>query len=53
MAPMQSALHISHVLDTFDENGTLLKGNLDERLPKVVDQLLWWTKALKSAREKS
>ncbi len=53
MAPIREAIHISHVLDTIDENGTLLQGHYNERLIKVLDQLLWWTKALKTAREKA
>lgn len=52
MAPMREAVHISHVLDTIDEKGNLLKGHYNERLTVVIDELLWWTKALKEAREK-
>ncbi len=53
MVPMREAVHISHVLDTIDENGNLLKGHYNERVDKVVEQLLWWAKALKAARDKS
>ncbi len=53
MAPMQAAVHISHVLDTIDENGILLKGNYNQRLADVMEQLLWWAQALKTARDKS
>lgn len=53
MAPMQAAVHISHVLDTIDENGKLLKGHFNQRVVTVVEQLLWWAEALKTAREKS
>lgn len=53
MAPIRDAVHISHVLDTIDENGTLLQGHYNERLSKALDQLLWWAKALKPAREKA
>ncbi len=52
MAPMRAAIHISHVLDTIDENGNLLKGHLNERVIEVVKELLWWADALKTAREK-
>jgi len=48
---LQMAVHIAHVLDSIDEDGNLLQGGYDKRLPVVLDQLLWWTKALKSARE--
>lgn len=53
MAPMEAAVHISHVLDTIDENGNLITGHYNERIVKVMKQLLWWTEALKSARDKS
>lgn len=52
MAPISKAMHISSVLSTIDENGILLKGVYGKQLPNVVDQLLWWAKALKTAREK-
>lgn len=52
MAPMREAVHISNVLDTIDEKGNLLKGHYNERVAKVIDELVWWTKALKTAREK-
>ncbi len=51
MAPMREAVHISHVLDTIDEKGTLLKGHYNERVITVVEELLWWAKALKTARD--
>ncbi len=52
MAPVSYAIHITYVLDTIDENGKLLKGHFNERLIDLMDDLLWWTKALKAAREK-
>lgn len=51
MAPMREAIHISHVLNTIDEQGNLLKGHLNERVVIVMEQLLWWAKALKTARD--
>lgn len=53
MAPLREAVHISHVLDTIDKDGNLLKGHYNERVVTVVKELLWWTKALKEARERS
>lgn len=53
MAPMHQAIHISYVLDTIDENGNLIKGHFNERLVTLMDELIWWTKALKTARDKS
>ncbi len=51
MADMQKAVHIRNVLDTLDENGKLLQGHYAEQLNGVMEQLLWWTKALKAAKE--
>lgn len=53
MAPIRESVHISHILETIDENGNLQKGHYNERVVKVVEELLWWSRALKSAREKS
>lgn len=53
MAPMQAAIHIGNVLQTIDENGKLLKGHYNERVAVIMEQLLWWAKALKTAREKA
>lgn len=53
MAPISHAIHINHVLDTLDEKGNALKGHYDERLVSLVDELLWWGRALKNARENS
>lgn len=52
MAPMQAALHIGRVAEAIDENGNLLQDGYNERVPVVVEQLLWWAKALKPARER-
>lgn len=43
----------TYVLDTLDENGKLLKGHFNERLQSLMEELLWWAKALKNARHKS
>lgn len=50
MAPMREALHISKILDTLDEEGNLLGSHINEKLEVTVAELLWWTKALKNAR---
>ncbi len=52
MAPMQEAVHIDHVLDTLNDNGMLLKGHYNERVVTMMEQLLWWAEALKTARGK-
>ena len=51
MVPCQAALHIAKVVDSIDEDGNLLDGGYDKRLEMVLTQLLWWTKALKNARD--
>lgn len=53
MAPINQAIHITYVLDTVDENGKLLKGHFNERLKSQLEELLWWAKALKTAREEN
>jgi len=51
MAPMREALHIANVLDYLDEDGQILHGHLNERLVPLVNELSWWAKALKAARD--
>lgn len=53
MAPIHSAIHITYILDTIDENGTLLQGHFNERVASLMNELLWWSEALKTARAKS
>lgn len=52
MAPLREAIHITYVLDTLDESGKVLKGHFNERLLKLVEELTWWARALKEARER-
>lgn len=52
MAPLREALHIDHVLDTIDEGGNQLKGHYSDKLTATINELLWWTEALKTARDK-
>lgn len=51
MSPLREAIHITYVLDTLDESGKLQQGHFNERLDTLIDELMWWTKALKTARE--
>lgn len=53
MAPMQAAVHIAGVLKAIDEAGNLQDERYSKRLGSVADQLSWWAKALKNARENS
>jgi NAD(P)H-dependent FMN reductase len=51
MAPMREAIHIANVLDYLDEDGQMLRGHLQERLDVLMNELEWWAKALKIARD--
>ncbi len=51
LAPTHTAVHITYILDTLDENGNVLKGHFNERLVGLIEELLWWTRALKNARD--
>lgn len=43
-------LSVHHVYSQYDENGLLKTESVQGDLPKLVDELLWWTNALKTAR---
>jgi len=51
MASMREAIHIADVMDYLNENGTTLRGHLNERLVLLMSELSWWAKALKAARD--
>lgn len=51
MAPLREAIHVTYVLDTIDEDGKLLQGHFNERLEKLMEELVWWANTLKTARE--
>lgn len=54
MAPIRNAVHIPQHWNLLDENGGLKTGALDpfkKSADTFLDQLLWWAKALKIARE--
>lgn len=53
MAPLREAIHITYVLDTISEDGELLQGHFNERLVKLMEELAWWSHALKTAREQA
>jgi len=46
-----SAFPISHVHNSFDDDGNALDGIYDERVIKFLDEFEWYTHALKLARE--
>jgi NAD(P)H-dependent FMN reductase len=54
MAPIRNAVHIPSFWTLLDEKGDLKDGALDpfkDTAGKFLDQLIWWAKALKNARE--
>jgi NAD(P)H-dependent FMN reductase len=53
MVPLREAIHITYVLDTLTEDGQVLKGHFNERFITLMDELQWYAKALKTAREDS
>ncbi|MBI2607876.1 MAG: NAD(P)H-dependent oxidoreductase [Candidatus Doudnabacteria bacterium] len=54
MAPIRSAVHIPSPWNMLDEQGNLKPGSLDpfqKSAENFLNQLIWWAKALKAARE--
>ncbi len=54
MAPIRNAVHIPSFWALLDEKENLKEGALDpfkDTAGKFLDQLIWWAKALKNARE--
>lgn len=53
MVPIESAIYFSDVENIFDEKGKFLKEETyHKRLKVFFDELIWYAKALKSARQK-
>jgi NAD(P)H-dependent FMN reductase len=53
MASVRNAVHINNPWNLVEADGSLKSGVLDEyenSAKGMIDQLLWWTKALKNAR---
>lgn len=56
MAPIRNAVHIPGHWNLLDEKGNLKSGALEpfaKSADALLTQLLWWARALKSAREQS
>lgn len=51
MAPIQFSVLLPLFSRLFDEKGDIKDEGYNERLKAMADQLLWWTNALKTARE--
>jgi len=54
MAPIRDAIHIGIFTgqSIFNEDGTMANTHENKKLSGMTDQLLWWSDALKTAREK-
>ncbi len=50
MAPIRIGIHISYFWEKFDEQGKLTEEHFSQQVQDLAEQLMWWTKALKSAR---
>lgn len=50
MAPIRNGIHIPTVWQQFDETGALKDAHTAQLVPTFFDQLMWWTNALKTAR---
>ena len=53
MAPIRNAVHIFEPWNMIDEQGRLKTASFEKSAGPMFDQLDWWAKALKAAREKS
>ena len=51
MTPIRESLYFKEARQLFDENSKLLDEAYIERVQKFLDELLWYAKALKQARE--
>ncbi len=50
MAPIRNAIYLPGVRGQFDERGALRNPQLAVKVGPLVEQLLWWSRALKTAR---
>ncbi len=51
MAPVEKSIVLTRISKQFNEDGTIADPSYNKRLLGVWDDLMWWTKALKTARE--
>ena len=51
MAPIRNAIYLPGVRGQFDEHGALRNPQLAGKAPLLVEQLLWWSRALQAARQ--
>lgn len=51
MVPIRAGVHIPNFWTLLDEKGNIKTETLQDNADIMIDQLLWWTKALRTARE--
>lgn len=52
MVPIREAIYFSSVKKLFDEKGIIQDQSYEAKIKKMMDELLWYAKALKEARSK-
>ena len=52
MVPMRNAVYFANIQNLFDDAGTIQDASFEKKLATMFDELLWYAKALKEAREK-
>jgi NAD(P)H-dependent FMN reductase len=52
MAPIRAAVHMTNFWNLLDEKGQIKMESFEASADAMLDQLIWWTDALKEARDK-
>ena len=52
MAPIRAAVHMTNFWSLLDEKGQIKMESFEAAGDAMLDQLIWWTDALKEARRK-
>ena len=52
MVPVRAAVHMNNFWNLLDEKGQIKMESFEHGGDAMIDQLIWWTDALKEAREK-
>jgi NAD(P)H-dependent FMN reductase len=52
MAPIRASVHMTNFWSLLDEKGVMNMESFDKAADGMIDQLIWWTDALKEARAK-
>lgn len=51
MLPVSTAVYFSNIQNLFDESGAIRDESYREKVKKLFDELVWYARALKEARE--